>query len=82
VDTLSIRNQDRLWARDHAHQWRDIWLSTYKDYLGRLPSIRSVRRAAERQDHSYSPHRTLCKHVDALGFLLLDNQIVLIVEPP
>jgi hypothetical protein len=30
---LSIRNQDRLWARDHARQWRDIRLSTYKDFL-------------------------------------------------
>lgn len=30
---LSVRNQDRLWHRDHARQWRDIRLSTYKDFL-------------------------------------------------
>jgi hypothetical protein len=30
---LSVRNQDRLWARDHARQWRDIRLSTYRDFL-------------------------------------------------
>src|SRR5262245_58169103 len=30
---LSIRNQDRLWARDHARQWRDIRLATYKEFL-------------------------------------------------
>jgi hypothetical protein len=28
---LSIRNQDRLWARDHARQWRDIRLSAYTE---------------------------------------------------
>jgi hypothetical protein len=31
---LSIRNQDRLWARDHARHWRDIRLSAYKEFLG------------------------------------------------
>lgn len=30
---LSLRNQDRLWARDHARQWRDIRLAAYKDFL-------------------------------------------------
>jgi len=30
---LSVRNQDRLWVRDHASQWRDIRLSAYKDFL-------------------------------------------------
>ena len=30
---LSVRNQDRMWHRDHARQWRDIRLSTYKDFL-------------------------------------------------
>ncbi len=30
---LSIRNQDRLWRRDTARQWRDIRLSAYSDFL-------------------------------------------------
>lgn len=30
---LSIRNQDRLWRRDHARQWRDIRLNAYKEFL-------------------------------------------------
>jgi hypothetical protein len=30
---LSVRNQDRMWRRDHARQWRDIRLSTYQDFL-------------------------------------------------
>ncbi|MFL1897501.1 hypothetical protein ACJWDR_00210 [Streptomyces tauricus] len=30
---LSIRNQERLWQRDHARQWRDIRLSTYRDFV-------------------------------------------------
>lgn len=30
---LSVRNQDRLWRRDHERQWRDIRLSAYKDFL-------------------------------------------------
>ncbi|WP_405931023.1 hypothetical protein [Streptomyces sp. NBC_00827] len=30
---LSIRNQDRLWQRDHARQWRDIRLAAYKDFV-------------------------------------------------
>jgi hypothetical protein len=30
---LSIQNQNRLWQRDHARQWRDIRLSTYRDFL-------------------------------------------------
>jgi hypothetical protein len=30
---LSFRNQDRLWARDHARQWRDIRISAYRDFL-------------------------------------------------
>jgi hypothetical protein len=30
---LSVRNQDRLWHRDHARQWRDIRLGTYRDFL-------------------------------------------------
>ncbi|WP_431911868.1 hypothetical protein [Micromonospora carbonacea] len=30
---LSLRNQDRLWARDHARQWRDIRLSAYREFL-------------------------------------------------
>jgi hypothetical protein len=30
---LSIQNQNRLWQRDHARQWRDIRLATYKDFL-------------------------------------------------
>jgi len=30
---LAIRNQDRLWARDHARQWRDIRLSAYREFL-------------------------------------------------
>ncbi|MFD9302961.1 hypothetical protein ACFWCB_09800 [Streptomyces sp. NPDC060048] len=30
---LSIRNQDRLWHRDHARQWRDIRLAAYKDFV-------------------------------------------------
>lgn len=29
---LSIRNQDRLWRRDHARQWRDIRLAAYKEF--------------------------------------------------
>lgn len=30
---LSTHNQDRLWRRDHARQWRDIRLSTYSEFL-------------------------------------------------
>ncbi|MEU6381672.1 hypothetical protein [Streptomyces sp. NPDC046909] len=30
---LSIHNQDRLWQRDHARQWRDIRLAVYKDFV-------------------------------------------------
>jgi hypothetical protein len=30
---LSTRNQERLWHRDHARQWRDIRLSAYNDFL-------------------------------------------------
>ncbi|MET7572927.1 hypothetical protein ABZT04_31170 [Streptomyces sp. NPDC005492] len=30
---LSIHNQDRLWQRDHARQWRDIRLAAYKDFV-------------------------------------------------
>ncbi|MFD0412508.1 hypothetical protein [Streptomyces sp. NPDC127108] len=30
---LSIRNQERLWQRDHARQWRDIRLSNYRDFV-------------------------------------------------
>jgi hypothetical protein len=30
---LSLRNQDRLWQRDHARQWRDIRLAAYKDVV-------------------------------------------------
>jgi len=30
---LSFRNQDRLWARDHARQWRDIRLSAYRVFI-------------------------------------------------
>lgn len=30
---LSFRNQDRLWWRDHARQWRDVRLSTYNNFL-------------------------------------------------
>jgi hypothetical protein len=30
---LSIRNQDRLWRRDSARQWRDIRLTAYTKFL-------------------------------------------------
>ncbi|WP_128802511.1 MULTISPECIES: hypothetical protein [unclassified Streptomyces] len=30
---LSTRNQDRLWRREHARQWRDIRLAVYRDFL-------------------------------------------------
>lgn len=30
---LSVRNQERLWRRDHARQWRDIRLAAYNDFL-------------------------------------------------
>ncbi|MEV6157908.1 hypothetical protein AB0L53_46975 [Nonomuraea sp. NPDC052129] len=30
---LTIRNQDRLWNRDHARQWRDIRLEFYREFL-------------------------------------------------
>jgi hypothetical protein len=30
---LTTRNQERLWRRDHARQWRDIRLSTYSEFL-------------------------------------------------
>lgn len=30
---LTIRNQERLWRRNHARQWRDIRLSAYNDFL-------------------------------------------------
>jgi hypothetical protein len=31
--SLTVWNQDRMWRRDHARQWRDIRLSAYKDFL-------------------------------------------------
>jgi hypothetical protein len=30
---LTVWNQDRIWRREHARQWRDIRLSAYKDFL-------------------------------------------------
>src|SRR4051794_9677286 len=30
---LSIHNQDRLWQRDHARQWRGNRLSAYNEFL-------------------------------------------------
>jgi hypothetical protein len=30
---LTVRNQDRLWRHDHARQWREIRLATYRDFL-------------------------------------------------
>jgi hypothetical protein len=30
---LTVWNQDRIWRRDHARQWRDIRLSAYQDFL-------------------------------------------------
>ena len=30
---LSVWNQDRIWRREYARQWRDIRLSAYKDFL-------------------------------------------------
>jgi hypothetical protein len=30
---LTIWNQDRIWKREHARQWRDIRLSAYQDFL-------------------------------------------------
>lgn len=30
---LTTRNQDRLWRRDHARQWRDIRLAAYTEFL-------------------------------------------------
>ncbi|KPI07966.1 hypothetical protein OK074_3734 [Actinobacteria bacterium OK074] len=33
---LSLRNQDRMWKRDHERHWRDIRLRTYNDFLTAL----------------------------------------------
>lgn len=30
---LSLRNQDRMWHRDHERQWRDIRLANYQEFL-------------------------------------------------
>ncbi len=30
---LTVWNQDRIWRREYARQWRDIRLSAYKDFL-------------------------------------------------
>jgi len=30
---LTVWNQDRVWRRDDARQWRDIRLSAYRDFL-------------------------------------------------
>jgi len=30
---LTVWNQDRMWRREHARQWRDIRLSAYQDFL-------------------------------------------------
>lgn len=30
---LTVWNQDRVWRREYARQWRDIRLSAYKDFL-------------------------------------------------
>jgi hypothetical protein len=30
---LTVWNQDRIWRRDNARQWRDIRLSAYKEFL-------------------------------------------------
>ncbi|MEU0228203.1 hypothetical protein ABZ177_28190 [Streptomyces sp. NPDC006284] len=30
---LSLRNQDRMWQREHQRQWRDIRLSACNDFL-------------------------------------------------
>jgi hypothetical protein len=30
---VSFRNQDRLWWRDHARQWRDVRLAAYQELL-------------------------------------------------
>lgn len=30
---LTLWNQDRLWRREHARQWRDIRISAYQDFL-------------------------------------------------
>jgi hypothetical protein len=30
---LSVWNQDRVWQREHARQWRDIRLSAYREFL-------------------------------------------------
>jgi hypothetical protein len=42
---LSLHNQDRLWRRDHARQWRDIRLAAYKDFV--VASRAYVAYAAE-----------------------------------
>jgi hypothetical protein len=33
---LSLRNQDRMWRRDHDRHWRDIRLRTYSDFMSSL----------------------------------------------
>ncbi|WP_414119472.1 hypothetical protein [Streptomyces sp. CWNU-52H] len=35
---LSLRNQDRMWKRDHERHWRDIRLRTYDDFMRSLRS--------------------------------------------
>jgi hypothetical protein len=54
---LTVRAQDRLWARDQARQWRDIRLKAYTDFIGAfrefvalllVPS--TVVKAVARQD--------------------------------
>jgi hypothetical protein len=30
---VTVKNQDRLWNREHARQWRDARLATYKEFL-------------------------------------------------
>lgn len=30
---LTVRNQDRLWAREHDRQWRDIRLEVYEEFV-------------------------------------------------
>jgi hypothetical protein len=36
---LAIRNQERLWAREHERQWRDIRLETYGDFVAAYRSM-------------------------------------------
>src|SRR6266571_863628 len=30
---VTVKNQDRLWNRERARQWRDVRLATYKEFL-------------------------------------------------